>query len=281
MHDQDTVLVKNTGQTRALNGRNLNNSTPKRAQAFTTGASFNGYRLGSIGIRFHTINNTSTAGSHLKVTLNANDNGNPGNALCTLSDPATFSGFGLHTFDASVTCPTLAASTTYFAVIERVVVTSDIISLHLTTSSNEDTGGAVGWSIANERKFILSGSWDEDATTRHLIEVRGSAVPVHADQFNTLDAAGNGLPTNGHLVGRRPPCGWHTDHGDAKIYAYNMSTKQRDSAKDFNTLDDAGNDDPRGLWSDGSIMWVADERDGQGLRLRHGYQGPRTQRGLQ
>ena len=256
--DQDTVLVKNTGQTRTLNGLNLNNSIPKRAQAFTTGASFNGYRLGSIGIRFHTINNTSTAGSHLKVTLNANDNSNPGNALCTLSDPATFSGFGLHTFDASVTCPTLAASTTYFAVIERVVVTSDIISLNLTTSSNEDTGGAVGWSIANERKFILSGSWDEDALALHLIEVRGSAVPVHADEFNTLDAAGNDNPQGIWSDGTTM---WVSDYTDGKIYAYNMSTKQRDSAKDFNTLDDAGNDHPVGIWSDGSTMWVVDYVD--------------------
>ena len=265
-HDTEVALIKNTGQTRALNGRNLNNSTPKRAQAFTTGASFNGYRLGSIGIMFHTINNTSTAGSHLKVTLNANDNGNPGNALCTLSDPATFSGFGLHTFDASGTCPTLAASRTYFAVIDRVVVTSDIISLHLTTSSNEDTGGAVGWSIANERKFILSGSWDEDATTRHLIEVRGSAVPVHADEFNTLKAAGNtnpmGIWSDGTTmwVVQRPSS--FVGHSPIpKLFAYNMATKQRDSAKDFNTLDAAGNDNPNGLWSDGSIMWVVDHSD--------------------
>ena len=261
-HDQDTVLVKNTGQTRVLNGLNLNNGIPKRAQAFTTGTSFNGYRLGSIGIRFHTINNTSTAGSHLKVTLNANDNGNPGNALCTLSDPATFSGFGLYTFDASVTCPVLAASTTYFAVIERVVVTSDIISLNLTTSSNEDTGGAVGWSIANERKYILSGSWNQDASTLHLIEVRGSVY----QGFNTLSAAGNtrprGIWSDGTTmwVVHRPhyPSG---DTSSAKLFAYNMATKARDSAKDFNTLDEAGNDDPRGLWSDGSIMWVVDQAD--------------------
>ena len=34
-----------------------------------------------------------------------------------------------------------------------------------------------------------------------------------------------------------------------------------DPAKDFDTLDAAGNDDPRGLWSDGVTMWVSDTGD--------------------
>ena len=38
-------------------------------------------------------------------------------------------------------------------------------------------------------------------------------------------------------------------------------TKARDPAKDFNTLDAAGNDSPRGLWSDGVTMWVGDYSD--------------------
>ena len=43
-----------------------------------------------------------------------------------------------------------------------------------------------------------------------------------------------------------------------KIFAYDMATKQRDSAKDFNTLTAAGNDAPAGIWSDGTTMWVVD-----------------------
>ena len=34
-----------------------------------------------------------------------------------------------------------------------------------------------------------------------------------------------------------------------------------DPSKDFDTLDAAGNDDPRGIWSDGVTMWVADDSD--------------------
>ena len=84
--------------------------------------------------------------------------------------------------------------------------------------------------------------------------------------FNTLSAAGNtnpmGIWSDGVTmwVAQRPT----TVVGDtstAKLFAYNMSTKARDSAKEFNTLDAAGNDNPRGLWSDGSTMWVVDYSD--------------------
>ena len=48
---------------------------------------------------------------------------------------------------------------------------------------------------------------------------------------------------------------------DKKIFAYNLATKERDSDKDFDTLKDAGNERPRGIWSDGETMWVADKID--------------------
>ncbi len=51
---------------------------------------------------------------------------------------------------------------------------------------------------------------------------------------------------------------WVSDRIDKKIYAYNMITKERDEDKDFNTLNDAGNKSPSGIWSDGTTMWVVD-----------------------
>ena len=54
---------------------------------------------------------------------------------------------------------------------------------------------------------------------------------------------------------------WVADDSDDKIYAYNMSTKARDSSKDFDTLEDAENERPEGIWSDGETMWVADYSD--------------------
>ena len=91
--------------------------------------------------------------------------------------------------------------------------------------------------------------------------------------FNTLRSAGNvaprGLWSDGttmwvaHTGGRK----WNwitlsyvTD--DDKIYAYDLSTTDRNPARDFNTLKEAGNTSPKDIWSDGATMWVADtDRD--------------------
>ncbi len=61
--------------------------------------------------------------------------------------------------------------------------------------------------------------------------------------------------------------------GDDKVYAYDMATKARDETKDFDGLTAAGNEEPSGVWSDGTTMWVANyERrtsNNAGDRIRH------------
>ncbi|MDE3258583.1 MAG: hypothetical protein OYM47_12170, partial [Gemmatimonadota bacterium] len=83
-----------------------------------------------------------------------------------------------------------------------------------------------------------------------------------ARDFNTLDAAGNWNPAGIWSDGTTM---WVADVDwrdlDAKIYAYDVSTKARDPAKDFNTLAAAGNERPSGIWSDGTTMWVANSWD--------------------
>ena len=266
----DTPLVKNTGQTSNSIGDVLDSTTIKAAQQFTTGAEANGYTLSSIGIDFHRIFAISSAGGQLVVTLNAvASNGNPGDSLCTLSDPATFTSLGVQTFGAPTGCPTLAVSTTYFVVIERVANDGNAIELSHTQSNNEDTGGAAGWSIANGRRFVGSSrTWTTRTSDPYQIEVRGvvrTTFDHSTQEFNTLSAAGNrpyGFWSDGTTM-------WVThspnysggDTSSPKLFAYNMATKARDSAKDFNTLDAAGNGHPRGLWSDGTTMWVTDHID--------------------
>ena len=186
------VLVRNTGQTSSGSARTLANSRPSRAQAFTTGADTEGYELDSIGFLFDNIANTSSAGSQLTVTLNEDSSGNPGSALCTLTNPATFSASGVHTFSApttGTTCATLTASTTYFAVIERGTVTSDTISLKTTNNSNEDPGSATGWAIGNDRHFLGSSSWDTTTSQSHQIEVKGASAtaPIVSDNRTWVD----------------------------------------------------------------------------------------------
>ena len=54
---------------------------------------------------------------------------------------------------------------------------------------------------------------------------------------------------------------WAVNTNDDKLYAYQLDGGTHDSAKDFNTLSAAGNQDPAGIWSDGETMWVADSGD--------------------
>ena len=210
---------------------------------------------------FHTISNTSTAGSQLTVTLNADNNGNPGDALCTLSDPATFTSSGVQTFSAPGTCPALAPSTAYFAVIGRVLfVATDTITLNATASSNEDIGGAAGWTVEHRLHFFTSSSWESTTSLPHVIEVNGHAVFSQAFNF-TLSAAGNQHPTGLWSDGATM---WVADFEDSKIYAYNMATKARVEDKEFDTLASSSsqeddNSNPKGIWSDGATMWVSDE----------------------
>ena len=79
-----------------------------------------------------------------------------------------------------------------------------------------------------------------------------------AFDFNALRGAENttpqGLWSDGITM-------WVADYDDAKIFAYDLTTKARDASKDFDTLSAAGNTTPQGLWSDGTTMWVVDYDD--------------------
>ena len=179
---QSAVLISNTGQTADSSGTVLTNTTAKLAQGFTllASASTAGYTVDSIGIAFHTIGDTSTVDDDLTVTLNANSSsGSPGNVLCTLSNPSTFSASGVHTFDAPTTgtaCPLLTQNKTYFAVIERANNNTDTISLNTTASTDEDSGGATGWSISNIRKWYTT-AWGTTSGESHQIEIKGHEGP--------------------------------------------------------------------------------------------------------
>ena len=209
--NQFPVLVKNTGQSDG-GRRTLSSANPKRAQAFTTGSSTAGYTLGSIGLYLAIVGTAADiphSGNELTVTLNAVDeDGNPDDSsvLCTLTDPASFSaGLHLYTFSAPTTgtpCPTLAASTTYFVVIERVVphtLSTTVYWYRTQQMSARTTGGAAGWSIADRRHFYRSSDngW-HDASSVHKIEISAPVavvVPPLVAPSISVDSDGVGFYT--------------------------------------------------------------------------------------
>ena len=214
------LLVRNTGETSFTNALSLSNDGPKYGQAFTTGAHPAGYVLGSIGFKLKEIANTGTAGAQLQVTLNeVGSDGHPGTALCTLTDPTVFSASGVQTFHAMTTdsCPTLAASTTYFAVIERVVIPTPItvVSVNQTGSQDQHSASAAGWSIEDDNRFIASGRWRTGTAGPIQIEVRGevsgvfevpadwSLIPTgltSGDTFRLLFVTSAGNPTSSDIA---------------------------------------------------------------------------------
>ncbi len=66
---------------------------------------------------------------------------------------------------------------------------------------------------------------------------------------------------------------WVSDHAAKRLFAYRLPQRgalgaedkalERIRAEEFAELSGAGNNSPRGLWSDGAVMYVADESDGR------------------
>ena len=162
------------------------------AQQFTTGATSGGYILDSIGIHFADFD-ASTVGSQLTVTLNAaNDNGDPGDVLCTLSDPASFTAGVVNTFAAPGTdpCPVLEPSTAYFVVLKRVLADANayhpVDSGHLQRGQRRH-GGLVDRECQPFRK-LAQAKWDSDETPWAIqdrgpqrLRARGGAGATDAD----------------------------------------------------------------------------------------------------
>ena len=148
--------------------------------------------------------------------------GNPASsALCTLTDPATFSTSGVQTFDAPTTdpCPTLAASTTYFAVIERVTtVASATITLHRTGMAAEDAGDTMGWSIGDTLHTFASGDgmWGTTPSQSYLVVVNGSVDNNPATGVPTI----SGKPRVGKKLATDTSAIMDADGTDSATFTY-------------------------------------------------------------
>ena len=63
---------------------------------------------------------------------------------------------------------------------------------------------------------------------------------------------------------------WVSDHGAKRLFAYRIEAADdgslvlvRNRDEEFTELSKASNNSPRGIWSDGEVMYVADESDGR------------------
>ena len=257
--DVSSALVTNTAQTTS---GTINYIPGRRAQAFTTGSAV-GYQISGIGFDFDTITNTSAAAGHLQVTLHADSSGVPGDVLCTLEDPQSFSGSGVQEFPVAGGggCPVLYPGTTYFAVIESTLTGTGTIKANVTSSAGQDIGSAQGWSIADKHRWRTTGAtWNTRNSRSIQMEVYGKTLTRLLKRVTGFDLDGDNANPSG-IWGNDDTIWVSEDGTTGKLFAYKRSDGSRDSGNDFNTLTGAGNDAPAGLCSDGTTMFVVDRAD--------------------
>ncbi len=136
-------LVSNTGQ--AL-GTTFTTAFDL-ALSFTTGSVAGGYMLTSVQIDFDP---TTTAPTY-SVEIYDQSGTLPGSSLGTLNNPTALVD-GLNLFEASGNGIELAASTTYWVVVDTAPGAGSA-SMRNTDSDGEDAGGATGWSLGDATQF--------------------------------------------------------------------------------------------------------------------------------
>ena len=173
------VLVSNIGQSSNFS---TNLADWDIAQGFTTGSNATGYTLTNVELQL----SSSPAGVSVKiVTGSAN-----GAELATLTAPATLVG-GINTFTAPADT-TLSASTTYFLIIEGTSGSSSV-----TSSDNEDSGAAAGWSIGNSR-FVRSASLTSNFSTT---DNNSSRFRINGTAANSAPTVANAIPDQPATIG--------------------------------------------------------------------------------
>ena len=163
-HAQTSVLISNIGQTVSSSVTVL--TTQSHGQGFTTGSALGEHTLGSVELAVSLFSGTA---SDMTVSIYSESSGNPGTVVHTLTTPASIS-VPATTFTAP-SGTTLAASTTYYVVI---TTTGSSLFLNSTEATAEDTGGASGWSIADDRRYTSSGTWTTTATPLRM-RINGTA----------------------------------------------------------------------------------------------------------
>ena len=187
------VLVSNTGQAKdSRSGWNFD-----AAQAFTTGSNGGGYTITSVDLGFTGLNDGSAFSSKVTATLNSDSNGEPGAVLGTLTNPAdqTFSTDTVLTFTAPGDGIDLEADTTYWFVFDVTgAVTGQTSSdgLVVLDSYDEDSGGADGWSIANDQlgRSYTDTTWTSYAS-QYQLRLNGhikETVPTLISNIGQADA---------------------------------------------------------------------------------------------
>ncbi len=113
-----------------------------------------------------------------------------------------------------------------------------------------DDGGRM-WAVDGERDLVV------------VYDVESGDVLAEY-RLDPGNGSGYGIWSDGTTL-------WVSDHGAKSVFAYVLPTPRddgrrssltREPERDFTELPQARNNSPRGIWSDGGVMYVADRSDG-------------------
>ena len=172
------TLVSNIGQPTA-SGSTPVLSIQSVAMQFSTGSSPSPWTLTSIRLDVGAWQSGATP----TVSLHAASGQSPGARIATLTNPAV--GSGPQAFSApSDSTVTLQASTTYTVVIQSDTTFQNYngFTLRNTESAAEDSGGATGWQIGDDRLSNSGNGWSASGGSQRLrMAVRGTGGTVSDD----------------------------------------------------------------------------------------------------
>ena len=166
------TLVGNTGQSSAPTGAPVL-SIQSLAMQFTTGSTANRWTLTAIQLEV----TAWQSGVAPTVSLHTASGQTPGARIATLTNPAY--GTGSKTFTVpSASDVRLQANTTYTVVIESANLVLNGFTLSRTDSTDDDSGGASGWQIADNGLSNLGQGW---STGNHRLKLAVIGTPDSDD----------------------------------------------------------------------------------------------------
>ena len=164
------LLVRNTGEALA-NGV----TSSINAQSFVTGFNAGGYTISAVQIRLKSVSGKTTV-----VRIREDDNGNPGDLVATLTNPASLSSYDINMFTAPPGT-TLAASTTYWITTGEGIFILSRLTSALTGATAEI--GEPGWSIGDGRLYRSRDRepWYTSTQSSLMIAIKGTAIGAASD----------------------------------------------------------------------------------------------------
>ena len=183
------TVVSNTGQAQEASTININGSTVTHSAAnvFTTGDDANGYNLRNVELFVNDWGTVPLSGLTASI-WSVTSGGAPDSLLFTLTNPASRTNGAVNVFTAPVGAK-LERSTAYALVVRNSHTA--LSRLAVTTSNDEDSGAASGWSIADSHRTSLRDGWTIPQHSSMLFSVTASEYVPHDDAIAVTINVGN------------------------------------------------------------------------------------------